>query len=53
VNVNDELEALCPGGVDVCIDCAGFRYAKGVVHKMERAMMLETDTSETLNEVSE
>ncbi len=36
--------------MDVCIDCAGFRYAKGIVHKVERAMMLETDTSEVLNE---
>ncbi|KAI5846252.1 GroES-like protein [Morchella snyderi] len=37
-------------GVDCSIDAAGFRYAKGIVHKVQRAVGLETDSSEVLNE---
>jgi len=39
------------GGLDRAIDCAGFRYAKSLLHKVERAVGLETDTSENLNEM--
>jgi hypothetical protein len=31
-------------------DAAAFRYAKSLLHKVERAVGLETDTSEILNE---
>ncbi|KAJ3189630.1 hypothetical protein HK101_008823 [Irineochytrium annulatum] len=37
-------------GLDRCIDCAAFRYAKSMAHKMQRLMGLETDTPEILNE---
>jgi threonine dehydrogenase-like Zn-dependent dehydrogenase len=45
-----QLQALVPGGLDKTIDCAAFRYAKGMLHKVERALALETDTSEIVNE---
>jgi len=48
VDVNAELARLCPEGVDVSIECAG--YAKSALHKMEKAMHLETDTAELVNE---
>jgi len=50
VDVNEELARLCPRGVDVSIECAGFRYAKSKAHKLMRAVMAETDTPELLNE---
>jgi threonine dehydrogenase-like Zn-dependent dehydrogenase len=42
-----ELE---PEGVDCCIDATAFRYTKGLLQKTERAMALETDSSEVVNE---
>jgi hypothetical protein len=39
-----------PPGVDVAIEAAGFRYAKTWAHKIERALKLETDTSDILQE---
>jgi threonine dehydrogenase-like Zn-dependent dehydrogenase len=50
-NVKEAIERLCPGGTDVAIEAAGFRYAKSVLHKIERKVGLETDTSEIVNEV--
>lgn len=49
--VADKINELVPKGLDRAIDCAGFRYAKGMLHKVERAVGLETDTSECLNEM--
>lgn len=49
-DVVKRMQDLVPGGLDKTIDCAAFRYAKGVLHKVERAVGLETDTSEMLNE---
>jgi threonine dehydrogenase-like Zn-dependent dehydrogenase len=42
-----ELE---PEGVDCCIDAAAFRYTKGILHTVQRAIGLETDSSEIVNE---
>ncbi|KAI9669545.1 MAG: hypothetical protein M1817_004664 [Caeruleum heppii] len=42
-----ELE---PEGVDCAIDAAAFRYTKGILHTVQRAVGLETDSSEILNE---
>jgi threonine dehydrogenase-like Zn-dependent dehydrogenase len=44
------IQKMAPGGLDRSIDCAAFRYAKGMLHKVERALNLETDTSEIVNE---
>jgi threonine dehydrogenase-like Zn-dependent dehydrogenase len=46
----DQMRKLVPEGLDRTIDCAAFRYAKGFLHKVERALALETDTSEIVNE---
>ncbi len=37
-------------GPDVCMECAGFRYAKSLHHKIERAVKLETDSIDALSE---
>lgn len=50
VDVCELISKLCPSGVDVAIECAGFRYAKSKLHKFERAMKLETDTADLVNE---
>lgn len=42
-----ELE---PEGVDCAIDAAAFRYTKGLLHTVQRAVGLETDSSEIVNE---
>lgn len=50
-DVAAKIAELVPGGLDRAIDCAGFRYAKSFLHKAERAIGLETDTSEVINEM--
>ena len=37
-------------GVDCAIDAAAFRYTKGILQTIERAIDLETDSSEVVNE---
>ncbi|KAI9731128.1 MAG: hypothetical protein M1834_005321 [Cirrosporium novae-zelandiae] len=37
-------------GVDCCIDAAAFRYTKGILHTVQRAIGLETDSSGIVNE---
>jgi threonine dehydrogenase-like Zn-dependent dehydrogenase len=46
----EQMQELVPGGIDKSIDCAAFRYAKSMLHRVERAVGLETDTSENVNE---
>jgi len=41
---------LEPQGVDCGINAAAFRYTKGILHTVQRAVGLETDSSEILNE---
>ena len=45
------IHEMCPGGVDVAIDCVGFEYAKTWTHKIEMALGLETDTADIFNEM--
>lgn len=49
--VTSKLQELCPGGVDVCLECAAGEYPKGWGHTIEIAVGLETDTSELVNEM--
>jgi len=49
-NVSKRLEQLVPGGPDVAIEAAGFRYTKGLKHTVERKIGLELDTPEILTE---
>ncbi|KAG0274475.1 hypothetical protein BGZ95_009732 [Linnemannia exigua] len=50
-DVAARVNELVPNGLDRSIDCAGFRFAKSLVHRFERAVGLETDTSEVINEM--
>lgn len=50
-DVADAINEIVPGGLDRAIDAAGFRYAKDFLNKVERAVGLETDTSEVINEM--
>jgi len=47
----DELLKMFPDGVEKCIDCAGFRFPKTVLHKMLRAAKVETDSPEIIQEM--
>lgn len=37
-------------GPDVCLELVGFRYAKSLVHRVERALKLETDALDAVSE---
>ncbi|KAI8904933.1 GroES-like protein [Powellomyces hirtus] len=50
VNVIEEVQKICPGGVNCAIELAGFRYAKGWLHTIETTLKLETDAIETVVE---
>ena len=50
-DVVTRLAALVPGGPDVCIECAGSRYAKSWTHAVMKAVKLETDAGDTLSEI--
>ncbi|ODO10698.1 hypothetical protein I350_01295 [Cryptococcus amylolentus CBS 6273] len=45
--IHDEV----PEGLDVSIDCTTFHEPKTILHKVEKALMLETDVCETPNEM--
>jgi len=44
------IHEMEPLGPDVCIEAVGFRYAKSLIHKAERAVRVESDTPEILTE---
>ena len=44
------IKELVPDGLDVAIDAARLHEPKTVIHKISKALLLETDVSETLNE---
>ncbi|WVQ63546.1 uncharacterized protein L199_001699 [Kwoniella botswanensis] len=50
-NVTKKISGEVPGGLDVCIDATSFHEPKTLLHKVEKALMLETDVSETPNEM--
>jgi threonine dehydrogenase-like Zn-dependent dehydrogenase len=49
-DVAKRVKELVPEGLDVAIDAATFHEPKTVMHKINKALALETDVSETLNE---
>jgi len=49
--VSGTIQEMVPGGVDVALECAAGEFTKGWLHTVEVAVGLETDTSETLNEM--
>lgn len=50
-SVTSKLREMCPGGVDVALECAAGEYAKGWAHYFEMLLGAETDTSELINEM--
>jgi len=50
-DVVKRLLELVPGGLDVALDCGTFHQPKTILHKVEKALMLETDVSEIVNEM--
>ncbi|WVR08746.1 hypothetical protein IAU60_005804 [Kwoniella sp. DSM 27419] len=50
-NVTKRIHEEVPEGLDVCIDATTFHEPKTLLHKVEKALMLETDVSETPNEM--
>jgi len=50
-NVIKTMQEIIPGGPDCGIECAGFEYPTSVLHKVEMALNLETDTSDILSEM--
>ncbi|KIN03354.1 hypothetical protein OIDMADRAFT_116822 [Oidiodendron maius Zn] len=49
-DVVSAIYKLEPDGLDCGIDAAAFRYTKGLLHKLQRAVSLETDSCEVINE---
>jgi len=49
-DVVDEIHKMVPIGLDCAVDCAAFRYTTSVLHKVQRAVGLETDSSQIVNE---
>ncbi|KAK6530442.1 hypothetical protein TWF694_003794 [Orbilia ellipsospora] len=50
-SVPEELKKIAPGGLDVALECAAGEYPKSILHKVETAIGLETDSSDILNEM--
>ncbi|XAO27185.1 hypothetical protein I312_106027 [Cryptococcus bacillisporus CA1280] len=50
-DVKKRIHGEVPQGLDVCIDATTFHEPKTILHKVEKALMLETDVSETPNEM--
>lgn len=50
-DLSAKINTLSLGELDRSIDDAGFRYAKRLIHKVERAVDLGTDTSKITNEM--
>ncbi|KAF3256457.1 hypothetical protein TWF192_001881 [Orbilia oligospora] len=50
-SVPEEINKIAPGGLDVALECAAGEYPKSILHKIETAIGLETDSSDTLNEM--
>ncbi|KAL5533891.1 hypothetical protein ACEPAG_351 [Sanghuangporus baumii] len=50
-DVVKRIQELVPGGLDVAIDCGTFHQPKTITHKIQKALMLETDVSEIVNEM--
>jgi threonine dehydrogenase-like Zn-dependent dehydrogenase len=49
-DIAKRIKELVPDGFDVAIDASTFHEPKTVIHKTGKALSLETDVSETLNE---
>jgi len=50
-NTAETILKSVPGGLDCSIECAGFDYATTLLHKVEMAVGLETDSAAILTEM--
>ncbi|KAF9482310.1 GroES-like protein [Pholiota conissans] len=50
-DISKRIYELVPRGLDVALDCGTFHEPKTMLHKVQKIMMLETDSPETLNEM--
>ncbi|KAJ6264980.1 LOW QUALITY PROTEIN: Zinc-type alcohol dehydrogenase-like protein [Drechslerella dactyloides] len=50
-SVPGALKEMAPGGLDVALECAAGEYPKSMLHKVEIAVGLETDSADVLNEM--
>jgi len=50
-DVPKRIYELVPRGLDVALDCGSFHEPKTLMHKIQKTMMLETDSPETINEM--
>jgi len=51
VDLLKSLTSMFPDGVEKCLDCAGFRFAKSLGHRLSRALKLETDSPDIITEM--
>ncbi|CAG8569781.1 2042_t:CDS:10 [Funneliformis mosseae] len=45
-----KMKFIVPGGLDVAIECAGFRYTKTLKQLVEKTLLAETDSTDALDE---
>jgi len=50
-DIPKKLLEMVPGGLDKCLDAGTFHEPKTLLHKAQKALMLETDVPETANEM--
>ncbi|KAK1227650.1 hypothetical protein PQX77_009335 [Marasmius sp. AFHP31] len=50
-DIPKRIYELVPRGLDVALDCGTFHEPKTLLHKAQKALMLETDVPETINEM--
>jgi len=50
-NVVETIQQLVPGGPDVCIEAAGFRFARSVTQRLQQTVGLQTDSAEIITEI--
>lgn len=48
VKIMEEIPKLIPGGPDCSLECAGYRFTNTAMHKIQRALKLESDSPEIL-----
>ncbi|KAF9005022.1 GroES-like protein [Cyathus striatus] len=50
-DVTKRVYELVPRGLDVALDCGTFHEPKSITHKIQKTLMLETDSPDTINEM--
>ncbi|KAK9895857.1 GroES-like protein [Cystobasidium minutum MCA 4210] len=50
-DIPKKILEMVPGGLDKALDCGTFHEPKTLLHKVQKALLLETDVPETANEM--